>query len=227
MKILLITILFRSHFLPCVHNLPRSHNFQVLVPLQGFLIQFVPLQGLFVQYVPFSGAFCIIYAYYGAIDLSILNWLVILMASSKVPSFFCILLFQGVTSFDLIGLPCFRHILDSFVNCPTWTSIHVGVFTVGICDFVTFFVSMNASGSWFARFCKWMILWTSSSHWFVWGSRWDIVDAFQVISHRSLRIGFSPPNDWKTLSLKWQPAKWPVKTSPSRYLMIDGESKPA
>ena len=73
MKILLITILFRSHFLPCVHNLPRSHNFQVLVPLQGFLIQFVPLQGLFVQYVPFSGAFCIIYAYYGAIDLSILN----------------------------------------------------------------------------------------------------------------------------------------------------------
>ena len=70
-----------------------------------------------------------------------------------------------------------------------------------------------------------MILWTSSSYWFVWGSRWDIVDAFQVISHRSLGIDFSSPNDGKTLSLKWQSTKRAIKTSPVkglRYLWNQG-----
>ena len=150
------------------------------------------------------------------------------MASFRVSSFYWVLLFWGVTSFEPTSLPHFRHILDSFVNCHTGTSIRAGVFAIGICDFVTFFVSMNASGNWFARFCKWMIIWTSSSHWFVRGLRWVIVDVFQLISRRSLGINFSPPNDEKTLSLKWQSTKQAVKTSlvkGSRYLMIDGESK--
>ena len=42
-KILLIIILFRSHFSLCVHNLLRSHNFQVPMPLQGLLVQYVAL----------------------------------------------------------------------------------------------------------------------------------------------------------------------------------------
>ena len=74
-----------------------------------------------------------------------------------------------------------------------------------------------------------MILWTSNSHWFVQESRWDIVDVFQVISYNSSRINFSLPNGEKTLSLKWQSAKWAVKTSfvkGSRYLIIDEELKP-
>ena len=73
--------------------------------------------------------------------------MVILVASSRVPSFSWVLLFRGVTSFEPTGLPRFRHILDSFINCPTGTSIRAGVFAVGICDFVTFFVSMSAFGN--------------------------------------------------------------------------------
>ena len=148
------------------------------------------------------------------------------MASSKVSSFSNVLLFWGFISFEPTILLCFRRILHSFVNCPTRTSIRVGVFAVGVCDFVTFFISMNASGNWFAIFYKWMIIWTSSSHWFIRGSRWDILNAFQVISCCSSRIGFSPFTDRKTLSLKWQYTKRAIKTSSikgSRYLMIDAD----
>ena len=70
-----------------------------------------------------------------------------------------------------------------------------------------------------------MILWTSSSYWIVQGSRWDIIDTFQVISHHYSGIDFSPPNDGKTLSLKWQFAKRAIKTLPikgSRYLWNQG-----
>ena len=58
-----------------------------------------------------------------------------------------VLCFQGVISFEQIGLPRFRRILDSFDNCPPGTLIRVGAFTAGICDFVTFFVSIKASGN--------------------------------------------------------------------------------
>ena len=58
------------------------------------------------------------------------------MASSRVSSFSWVLLFRGVTSFEPIGLPYFRRILDSFINCPTGTSICAGVFAAGIYDFV-------------------------------------------------------------------------------------------
>ena len=130
----------------------------------------------------------------GAMDLSILDKSIILMTSSRVLSFLCTLIFQGVTFFEPTGLPHFRCILDSFYNYPTWTSICIRVFAVRICDFITFFISMNASGNWFARFFKWMIIWNSSLHLFIRGSRWDIVDAFQIISCRSSRISFFPPN---------------------------------
>ena len=54
-------------------------------------------------------------------------------------------------------------------------------------------------------------------------------DAFQIISYRSSFGSLSPPNDGKLTSSKWQSANLALKTSPvkgSRYLMIDGESKP-
>ena len=141
--------------------------------------------------------------FFRVIDLSILNWSIILMAYSIVPIFSYVILLWGVTSFEPKDLPCLRCILDSFVNCLIGISIHVGVFATWICDIVTFFVLMNASSNWFVRFCKWMIIWTFILHWFVWGSRWDIVDAFQVIFRHSLGINFFFLNDEKTLSLKW------------------------
>ena len=49
-------------------------------------------------------------------------------------------------SFEPIGLSCFKHILDSFTNYSSRTPIRVREFTSRICDFVTFFVSINASG---------------------------------------------------------------------------------
>ena len=54
-------------------------------------------------------------------------------------------------------------------------------------------------------------------------------DAFQIISRRSSFSRLSPPNDGKLTSSNWQSANLALKMSPvkgSRYLMIDGESKP-
>ena len=44
----------------------------------------------------------------------------------------CVLIFQGVTSFEPIGLPRFRLMLDSFANCPSETRIWAESFAVGI-----------------------------------------------------------------------------------------------
>ena len=49
--------------------------------------------------------------------------------------------------FESIGLPRFKLIFYSFANCSSGTSIRVGAFAVKICDFVTFFVSIKASGN--------------------------------------------------------------------------------
>ena len=49
-------------------------------------------------------------------------------------------------SFEPICLSRFKRILDSFANYHSKTLIRVGAFTSRICDFVTFFVSINASG---------------------------------------------------------------------------------
>ena len=59
----------------------------------------------------------------------------------------CVLLFRGVISFEPIGLSCFRCILDSFANYPSRISICAEVLVAGICDFVTFFVSIKAYGN--------------------------------------------------------------------------------
>ena len=63
---------------------------------------------------------------------------------------FFVLIFQGFLSFEPSGLPRFRRICDSevmtLVDGPFGTSIQIGTFTVGICDFVILFESVNASG---------------------------------------------------------------------------------
>ena len=51
-KILLIMTLFRSYFLYYAHNLLRSHNLQVLMPLQGLFFYIESLQGSFIQCMP-------------------------------------------------------------------------------------------------------------------------------------------------------------------------------
>ena len=79
----------------------------------------MPLRGFFVHHVSFVGAFF----------------------------FAFVLLLWGATSFDLIGLPHFKHVLYLFAFCPSGASICVGAFIAGICDFVTFFESTNAFGN--------------------------------------------------------------------------------
>ena len=46
-----------------------------------------------------------------------------------------------------MGLPRFERVLDLNAFCPSVISTRVGIFAAGICDFVTFFVSTNASGN--------------------------------------------------------------------------------
>ena len=50
-------------------------------------------------------------------------------------------------SFDQMGLSCFERVLNSYAFCPSVISTCAGTFAVGICYFVTFFVSTNASGN--------------------------------------------------------------------------------
>ena len=58
-----------------------------------------------------------------------------------------VLRFRGVMSFDPMGLPRFERVLDSNAFCPSMISTCDGTFAVGICDFVTFFVSTNTFGN--------------------------------------------------------------------------------
>ena len=50
-------------------------------------------------------------------------------------------------SFDPMGLPRFERVLDSYAFCLSMISTLAGTFAAGIRDFVTFFVSTNASGN--------------------------------------------------------------------------------
>ena len=80
----------------------------------------------------------------------------IFVSSLTIPSFSYVVpfyflfsfFFLRTESFEPIGLPHFKHVLNSlsmtFSNCLSRTSICVGVFTAGTCDFVTFFISMRA-----------------------------------------------------------------------------------
>ena len=67
-------------------------------------------------------------------------------------------LFLGIVSFEPIGHWSFNCGLGSlatlYFNFPIGISICDGIFVAGICDFVTFVESINASGNRFARFCK-------------------------------------------------------------------------
>ena len=94
--------------------------------------------GAFCSPYVYDGAFCSPYPYTGAFCS--------IFASLGAPIFLCVLLFRGVMSFDLIGLPRFMYILDSFANYHS-TLISVGAFVVGICDFVIFFVLINSSSN--------------------------------------------------------------------------------
>ena len=49
--------------------------------------------------------------------------------------------------FDPMGLPRLERVLYSYAFCPSVISTRVGTFAARICDFVTFFVSTNASGN--------------------------------------------------------------------------------
>ena len=200
-----------------LHNVSRSRHFQV--PLgdssSGDL---------------FLGDFC---------SLVLDKWIIFIaffmgiVPSGATTLFSCVFLFLGFLSLAPIGLPRFKCALDSFaatlINFPSGTSILSGVLAAGMWDFTILLLLVNISGNWFARPYKWIILWTSSSHCFVRGSKWDNVEAFHMISRRASGFNFSPPNYGKTISLKWQSSKHALKTSQvrgSRYLMINGESKP-
>ena len=81
------------------------------------------------------------------------------------------------------SLSRFGRVLDLFaivlVNCPLGTLVFIGVFIAGICNFITFLLSVKASGNWYTILYIWIIFWNSSSHWLVWGSRWDRIIVFQ------------------------------------------------
>ena len=66
--------------------------------------------------------------------------------------------FIGIVSFEPIGRLGFNCGLGSlatlYFNFPIGISIRAGIFTTGICDFVTFVESINASCNRFARFFK-------------------------------------------------------------------------
>jgi hypothetical protein len=67
-------------------------------------------------------------------------------------------------------------------------------------DLTTFSLLVKTCDNWFLRFCKWIIFWTLSLHWFVLESKWDNFGLFQVISYRASGIDFSSPNDGKMFS---------------------------
>ena len=65
-----------------------------------------------------------------------------------------------------------------------------GTFATGMCDLVTFAISVNASGIESATFWRSIILFTSLSHCEVRGSKWERVGTTHDNSRRSLGIFF-------------------------------------
>ena len=146
-------------------------------------------------------------------DRSIISVTCFLGIASIWPAtyFSCTFLFWRILSLTPIGLPRFRCGSNSFVavliDCPTGTSIRAGMLAVGMWDFTILLLSVNTSGNWFTIPCKWIIFWTSSSHWFVQRSKFDNVETFQLISCHASGNDFSPPNGGKIVLLKWQSSK--------------------
>ena len=143
----------------------------------------------------------------------------------------CSFIFWGFLSFKPIGVPHFWRAIDLFaimlMDCLVRTSIQAGAFIAGIWYSVTPFESVNAFGSWFVMSYKWSIFWTSCSHCFVQGSKFNNDNAFHVISLSNCLI--SPSNVGIIVSSKWQLTNRVVNKSPvkgSKYLIIDGDSNP-
>jgi hypothetical protein len=80
--------------------------------------------------------------------------LLITSAGVTPTALFCSFLFRRFLSLEPIGLLRFLYIVTS----AGVISIRAGAFKTGICDLVTLFVSVNASGNSFAIFYKCIIL---------------------------------------------------------------------
>ena len=72
-----------------------------------------------------------------------------IIITSTGPSLFAHFFFRGFLSLEPIGLPRLRRALDSFptCGCPYGTLIFTGALAAGMCDLVTLFRSVNASGT--------------------------------------------------------------------------------
>ena len=104
------------------HNSLRSHNFQILVPFQGAISLFrtsswvsyslYASTGASCSSYAYVGAFCSLYAFVRAFCLlyAFVGVFCFIFASLEAPIFLCVLLFQGVKSFESIGLPHFKRI---------------------------------------------------------------------------------------------------------------------
>ena len=114
------------------------------------------------------------------------------------------------------------------MDCPIGTSILTGVLVAGMWDFTIFLLLVNSSDNWFAILCQWIILWTSSSHWFVSGSRWDNIKESKLSLVVLLATTFLLQCQ-ENYFIKWQSSKHALKISSIKglkYLIIDGELKP-
>ena len=63
-------------------------------------------------------------------------------------------IFLGIVSFEPIGRCGLGSLAMLYFNFPIGISISDRIFAAGICDFITFVESINASGNRFVRFCK-------------------------------------------------------------------------
>lgn len=76
-----------------------------------------------------------------------------------------------------------RSITNCFLDVSLRTIVHAVIFVSDTCecDLVTLWASLKKLTIWFASLCRWVIHWTSSSHWFLRVSRINNVGVFQQI----------------------------------------------
>ena len=133
--LLLIMCLYKDLlFFKCLYRAfcflsASTEPFVYYIPVQGLVVHHVPLLGPFVYYMLLQGLF----VYY--VPLQCFSFIVCLNKGLFSYLFFfksvkiclCSSLSRNYV-FQLIGLPRFRRVLDSFTNCPTRTSIHARIF---------------------------------------------------------------------------------------------------
>ena len=88
-----------------------------------------------------------------SIGTSVSSGTLIISSGITSTALFCSFRLRGFLSLEPIGLPRFLCIVIS----SGITSIQAGALIAGICDLVTLFVSVNASGNSFAILCKCII----------------------------------------------------------------------